>query len=336
MKRQRGFSSVSQRGFSLVELMISLALFGLIASGALALVMSGTRTQAHSARVDVAQSGLRAGLDFITRDILSASAGASTGSLVLASSGAVVQPIVVTDGGANGPDTIEIYTIEAAYIGTVSTAVAAGDTSISIVLNDANYPFAAGDLVQLCDLTQGTLVRLTSPVTNTTLTGTVANLPGGLTGFGIGSYVFKTRHVKYSIGANAFGTSTSYVNTSALMMDLFDGVNGANNPQPLAEGIEDLQVALAVDANTDGTIAIEDAATANGDEWVLNNSAEAVPATNANLKAVRITLVAKSSSAEKGTFPVRPAAEDRVAAGTTDGFFRRVVRSEAAVRNFNL
>ena len=63
------------RGFSLIELMISLALFGLIASGAMSLVMSGARSQSHSAHVDTAQSGLRAGMDFLSRDLLSAGAG---------------------------------------------------------------------------------------------------------------------------------------------------------------------------------------------------------------------------------------------------------------------
>jgi hypothetical protein len=54
------------------------------------------------------------------------------------------------------------------------------------------------------------------------------------------------------------------------------------------------------------------------------------------LKAVRLTLVAKSTVAEPGTFPQRPAAEDRAAAANTDHFFRRVSRTQVVVRNFNL
>ena len=324
-----------KRGFSLVELMIALALFGLIASGSLALVMSGARTQAHSARVDVAQSGLRAGLDFITRDLLSASAGASSGSLVEGASGTVLQPIVVTDGGSNGSDSIEIYSIDASYMAQVGpNPVAAGAANINIGLGAGSYAFAAGDVVQLCNLTSGVIVRLTN-ASSSLLTGSVANT-GGLSFLADGSsYVFKTRHARYYILATQFGAATTSGQGSALMMDLYDGANGASNPQPLAEGVEDLQVALAVDADANGQIAVENAATAGADEWVLNNAGETPPLTVANLKAVRITLVAKSTSAEKGTFPARPAAEDR-AAGTADGFFRRVVRSEVAVRNFNL
>jgi prepilin-type N-terminal cleavage/methylation domain-containing protein len=332
--RDRGFST-RDRGFSLVELMISLALFGLIASGAMSLVMSGARTQAHSARVDVAQSGLRAGLDYMTRDILSASAGAKTGALMVAATGAVVQPITVIDGGASGPDSIEIYTIDATYMGTVSDAlgVAPGASSISIILNDANYPFVAGDLVQLSELNSATLVKLTG-ATATTLTGAVTNTPGGVTYSRPASFVFKTRHVKYSI-ANAYGNA-GQGNGLVLMMDLYDGANGASNQQPLAEGVEDLQIALGVDSNADGLIGAENAGTANGDEWVFNNAGDTAPVTVANLKSVRVTLVAKSTGAERGTFPLRPAAEDHTGGTVADGYFRRTIRSEVAVRNFNL
>jgi prepilin-type N-terminal cleavage/methylation domain-containing protein len=324
------------RGFSLVEMMISLALFGLIASGALSLVMSGARTQQHSARVDVAQSGLRAGLDFMTRDLLSASAGARSGSLVIASTGAVVQPIIVVDGGAGGPDSLEIFTVDASYMATVAADVAKGDASISIILNDPTYGFSVGDWVQLCDLADGTLVQLTGATANL-LTGALTNFPGTRTTYVQKSFVFKTRHVKYFISPNYFNPgNTANGNGSALMMDLYDGVGGASNAQPLAEGVEDLQVALAIDSNTDGLIAPEVGTGGNDDEWVFNHESDTPPVTVANLKAVRITLIAKSSTTERGSFPVRPKAEDHAAAGASDGFFRRVIRSEVAVRNFNL
>jgi prepilin-type N-terminal cleavage/methylation domain-containing protein len=329
------------RGFSLVELMISLVLFGLIASGALSLVMSGARTQAHSARVDVAQSGLRAGLDFITRDILSASAGAKSGTIVLAASGANLLPVIVTDGGTNNPDTLEIYSIDARYMGTVTGTssgagtVAVGAVDLSIALNDTNYPFAANDLVQLSDLNFATLVQL-SGATATLLTGNVTNVPLPITGFTgtynfPGTYVFKSRHVKYSIGNPYVSAATG--NGSALMMDIFDG----NGPQPLAEGVEDLQVALSYDIlPTDGVIGPESGVSGDDDEWVFNNAADTAPTSVTNLKSVRVTLVAKSSAVENGSFPVRPAAEDHVGAAASDGFFRRVIRSEVAVRSLNI
>jgi prepilin-type N-terminal cleavage/methylation domain-containing protein len=321
---------MKSRGFSLVELMISLALFGLIASGALSLVMSGARTQSHSARVDVAQSGLRAGLDFITRDLLSAGGGAKSGTIVMGDTGANILPIIVTDGGTTAPDTLEIYSIDASYMGTVTGPVVAGATTVGIVLNNINYAFAPNDWVQLSNLNAATLFQL-SAATSTLLTGNITNLPP-LAVFGFpGSYIFKTRHVKYSIGNPYVSAATG--NGSALMMDIFDG----NGPQPLAEGVEDLQVAISYDNNpTDGVIGPENGVSGDDDEWVFNNAADTAPVSAANLKSVRVTLVAKSTAVEKGSFPVRPAAEDRIGAAASDGFFRRVIRSEVAVRNFNI
>jgi prepilin-type N-terminal cleavage/methylation domain-containing protein len=327
------------RGFSLVELMIALALFGLIASGALALVMSASRTQAHSARVDVAQSGLRAGLDFMTRDIMAAGTGCRT-QLMVGSSGVVVLPIIVSDNtGPNGSDSLELYTIDgtAQTGGTtpvpVALTVAAATGASSLTVTDAT-PFRASDLVMLTDLSNGVLIQLgnTAPA-GTTLTATGANtFPAGIsypiptTGT---SYVFRVRHVTYAITAT-YGSTTSG-NGYALTLDLHDG-NGA---QPLAEGVEDLQVALGMDNDASGDINTEPNPGTTTDEWIGNNSGDTAPVSLATLKAVRITLVAKSTAQEKGTFPARPLIEDH-AAGTSDGFFRRVIRSEIAVRNFNI
>jgi hypothetical protein len=318
--------------------MISLALFGLIASGAMSLVMSGARTQAHSAHVDVAQSGLRAGMDFLSRDLLSAGAGVSSGNLVLGSTGGNLKIITVTD-SSTGPDAIDIYTIDGSVINstgipvTVTQNVAASFSSITV---DNAAPFKSGDLVQLCDLTNGVLVKLNG-TSATTLTSTGTNVgPVGITFSAPPSsaYVFKSRHVTYSVAPTQFsnGASGTIANGSALMLDLNDG----NGPQPLAEGVEDLQIALGIDNNPADHIITEHGLAANDDEWIYNVAGEADPVSLTALRAVRITIVAKATAGEPGFFPVRPAAENHAAGTVHDGFFRRVIRSEVAVRNFNL
>ena len=62
-----------QRGFSLVELMIAMALFAVISLGLLDTVGLFGRTQRSVAALDVAESGVRAGQELITRDIEMAS-----------------------------------------------------------------------------------------------------------------------------------------------------------------------------------------------------------------------------------------------------------------------
>lgn len=327
------------RGFTLVELMIAAGLFSLIAAGAMSLVMSTSRAQVRSAHIDVAQAGLRAGFDFISRDLMSASVGASTGAMVLGATGQVVYPIVVTD-SATGPDQIDLYTIDGStgsggapsVMCNVLAAVSPSSTTISV---DSTGTLKAGDLIELSDLQTATLLTVASVsaaggTATITLTGT-STFPATVASYPAGSYVFRARHVTYSIDKTTFGTSAT-ANESMLMMDVHDG----NGPQPLAEGIEDLQVALGFDNNADGVIT-EVGSAANDDEWTYNVAGEIAPVALTNLKTVRVTLIAKSTQALTSTIFSEPAAEDRPApAVAKDGFPRRVLRSEVVVRNFNL
>ncbi len=116
---------------------------------------------------------------------------------------------------------------------------------------------------------------------------------------------------------------------------LMMSVNGSA-AQPLAEGVEDMQIAYGFDDNGNGVL------TDNGtaaDQWLFNNAGDVAGAhLITNLRAIRITLVVKGTSVDPGVsnLPARPAAEDHAAAGSTDGYIRRVLRTEIAVRNFNL
>ena len=119
--------------------------------------------------------------------------------------------------------------------------------------------------------------------------------------------------------------------TPVLMLDPDDA--GAAPPEPLAEGIEDLQVAVGVDVNSDGNL-FENGTT--GDEWFGNAAGDAAPPlpTVQRWRAIRVTLVARTIK-ETGNEPVssRPAAEDR-GAGTADKYRRRVLSTVVDVRNF--
>jgi hypothetical protein len=311
-------------------------------------VLSGARTQSHSARVDVAQSSLRAAVDFITRDILSASAGAPAGPVTLSSGAVTVNaiggaPAFTNNGtGPNSSDILDVYTVDGTTAAQLSSAVAANATSLPITYMSGAYLYTSGigpsgqfagfttpyqSYVQVFDTNAKTAAVTTlSAATATSLT--VASMPAGFAAY---SYVMPSRHVVYSISTTAF-TSTSTSNTSMLMMS----VNGAT-AQPLAEGVEDLQIAYGFDNNTDGVINDDNGASAGNDEWLFNAAGETVGAWQiANLRSIRVTLVVKGTSVDTGqtNLPARPAAEDHTA-GTTDGFIRRVLRTEIAVRALN-
>jgi len=324
------------RGFTLIELMISIALFGLIAAGAMSLVMSGARTQTHSARVDVAQSSLRAAVDFITRDVLSASAGAPAGTLTLSSG--TINAISLNNNatGDNSSDILDLYTVDGTTAAQLSSAVGASATSLPITYLQATsgptgqflttLPYTAN--VQVFDINSktATVVSL-GGVSSSALT--VGALPIGFAAY---SYVMPSRHIVYSVSTAAFASATTS-NASMLMMS----INGSA-AQPLAEGVEDMQIAYGFDNDGDGVISDNNGTVAGGDEWLFNAAGETVGAWQiGNLRSIRVTLVVKGTSVDTGqtNLPARPAAEDH-AAGTTDGFIRRVLRTEIAVRNFNL
>ncbi len=325
------------RGFTLIELMVSMALFGLIAAGAMSLVLSGARTQSHSARVDVAQTSLRAAIDFITRDVVGASAGAKTGLLTLGSTGTTVNAVnhALNNVGPNGADSLELYTVDGTTSAQLTTAVGSGANTLAITYEQAStgatgqflsaLPYPA--YVQVSDLSSGSIVKLSS-VASTALT-LAENLPAG---YAANAWVLPSRHVTYAI-SNTIFTAASTGNASMLTMD----VNGSG-AQPLAEGVEDLQVAYGFDNDGDGVVT-EKGLAANDDEWLYNVAGETVGTWSiSNLRTIRVTLVVKGTSIEGGqtNLPAPPIAEDHTPTGGVDGFIRRVLRTEIAVRNFNL
>lgn len=333
------------RGFTLIELMISMALFGLIAAGAMALVMAGTRSQAHSARVDVAQAALRAGIDFITRDAMMAGAGASAGTVTLA--GGATSNVVVFTGnnnlnvnGTTSTDRLELYLVDGSVASEIVGGVATGATSLPVVYESNTtatsvFSTALHPFVQVSDLKTAVVVPLTGVANagTTSATLTVGAIP--TVSFAVShAYVLPSRHVTYAIANNIFTVSAAATqNTSMLTLDLNNGLG----PQPLAEGVEDMQVAYGFDTDANGII--NDVGTgADDDEWLYNYPGDTVLGTMtiANLRSIRITLVAKSTSTDSGaSFNTIQKYEDH-AAIPGDGFIRRVLRTEITVRNFNL
>jgi hypothetical protein len=305
------------------------------------LVMSGLRMQAHSARVDVAQTALRAGLDFMTRDLLSASAGMSSGSLWV--NGTAINTISLVGGSNsnNGTDVLDLYLADSTFgYATVYANVALNAGSISV---DTTSPFAVTtpqQTVLLTDLINGIALNVSAittpsgspPFGTLSVSGTGAFPPNVSSYNTSNAFVFPLRHVRYSVGQCFAGTANNnYAIQTCLMMDVFDG----NGPQPLAEGVEDLQIAFGYDNNGDGNI-VDSASTS--DEWYGNAAGDIFPATLTNLKAVRITIIATSTMAENigGVNSVRPQAEDHAPTTTPDGFFRRVISSRVSIRNFNI
>ena len=106
-----------------------------------------------------------------------------------------------------------------------------------------------------------------------------------------------SRHVTYSVSDTQFTVGQRGLqNTSMLMMQ----INGGT-AQPLAEGVEDMQIAYGFDTDGDGII-FDNGAAADATSGSTTTPATRSPVdcTIANLRAIRVTLVAKSTSVDSG------------------------------------
>jgi hypothetical protein len=206
--------------------------------------------------------------------------------------------------------------------GVVTSSTQAWTGGSTLTVTDASQ-FAAGDAVVISNLTQGHFVRIASVSSNTLTFGTLCgtpNLPGS--GYDAGSLVIRAQHAIFWVDTT----------TNTLMMNATGDVTlNATDSEPLAEGIEDLQVALGID--TDGNGVIDDGGVGSaGDEWQGNASGDT--ALTGTLRAVRLSIVARElTGLPQVTTPFsRPALEDHTG-GAADNYPRRVLQSTIEVRN---
>ena len=309
----------SQAGFTLIELMISLVMFSLTIAGVLSVavtITAGNREQRQSMN---AESSVRVAIDFLADALRQASPGVPGGALLTDASGVncTTGSIVVTNSTA-APDRLDMIYASGAVVTSSRSVLQATSTSINV----SNVSqFAAGDHVVVADGTQGVMYRIN------TISGTTLNFAAICTGltwttdYPVGSLVIRAQHAELFI-QNVDGIPT-------LMFDP-DGPQGSDVAEPLAEGVEDLQVAVGIETGVDGSILDNGSAT---DEWFYNASGDVLPAAG-SVRAVRVTLIARASTQVTGgvTPYKRPAAEDRPI-GTSDGYRRRVLRSTIEIRN---
>jgi type II secretory pathway pseudopilin PulG len=120
---------------------------------------------------------------------------------------------------------------------------------------------------------------------------------------------------------------------SSLTMQRLDDGSAA---QVIAEGIVDLQVAYACDSSPDDGI-LREGPDKLTDEWVLNVKDDPIPAGCGRPEAVRISLVARSLTADSllsdVTANVKPASEDGAPGTGPDKFRYRTITATVYPRN---
>ncbi len=342
--QHRATARPTERGFTLIELMVSLVLFSVAVAGVLSVAVTMSTAFRDQRSLVQTETATRSPMDYLADVLRNASPGVQNGVITdgyaPAASAVCLSPkaIEVVDanvgaspGPAAGTDTLDVIYASGAFF-TYSHAVwLAGSTTLNVADPSG---FAAGDFIVLTDLTNGIVLKITGVAGNTLTFAPqtcTTNVPGS--GYANGSLVIRAMHAKFYVDALA-------VDGQPNLMMLVDPNNAAYTAgQPVADGVEDLQVALGIDNSpADGAIGAEVPLVTGADEWIYNANGETQPAFPYVLRSVRVTLIARNVNANTNGNVVltynRPAAENHLAAPlNSDNFRRRILQSTVEIRN---
>lgn len=311
-----------QAGFTLVELMIALLLFSVAIAGILSVAVTMTRSFREQSRIVNAERAVRAPLDLIVDALRQASPAVPTVSLIKdgntpCSTGALN---IVDNTGA--PDELEIVYASGGVATTTHSAVTASSTFVTVPSAHVGQ-FALDDYILISDTAQGTLLKVAGIAgNNLTIAPATACSASFPTSYPAKSVLVRAQRARFTI-ANLDGIPT-------LWMDP-DGA-GATPAEPVAEGVEDLQVAIGIDTNADGAIS-EVGAAAGDDEWYGNVGVEGLPAGTLTIRAIRVVLVAREAAPMMRAMYYAPAALNHPGTSVADKFRRRVLTSTVEIRN---
>jgi prepilin-type N-terminal cleavage/methylation domain-containing protein len=297
-----------QRGFTLVELLVSLALSSLVAAGVLLLTRAQLRAYDLNDGIVRAQQNARTGLEFIETQLRRACGGISQGSVAINLPG--ITPVrksclqvwdsaqqtgaTFSTSGTTSPDAVEIIYATANTNNTysaTSAAFVAGSTTPSVTVTDMSG-FSVGDLVLVTDFKNANLFQIA-----TINGGSSAATGAGPLGFGtlssasINAFNYTPASGDAVIKATSIAlylVAGSGLTPGQLYLDP-DGMVGTDHTdgQPLIEGVSDFQVAVGIDWSTvapangtqnDGIITEAASRALNNDEWIGNFAGETIPA----------------------------------------------------------
>lgn len=321
----------AQSGFTLIEMMVSLIIMTIVIGGVLR--MAGTLTSAYqdSRRTSVAERNARAVLDIITDTVRNASPGVPRSDLqdLVGCSG--TGGIKVTN-SSTGPDQLDVIHAIGGVVTSLRAPFTASDTSLTVL---DGSELRAGDYIIVTNLDKGHILEVADvQPSGSEYVITLAGAPSGLCSgvvFPSGDYSAGDLVVRAQVSRFYVDSSSTVDYLPTMMMDP-DG-DGPAAAEPLAGGIEDFQVAVGVDTNSDQVLT-DTAST--GDEWFYNAVGDVDPPaiTTTPPRALRITVVGRTLTEQSTQATMRrPAAEDHAAASTLDPYRRRVLSATVEIRN---
>ena len=317
----------AEAGFTLIELLISVAILGIVSVYMFESFAVNQRAYTVIDQVAESQQNVRAIADLVERDLRHAGLMVPEGAAVCGLDDDNAPDVLyVSDANAIDPDE-DVSTYDGATIGGGVTQVAAALTTFSVsslVMEpapsrpaydtdldgtaDSDFQEGGGAIVMdLLDPGRGaacgrvTQVILAGPQVQVDLQTGALGAAGGPT-----NLVLVPAH-EYRINGDQL---------------LRDGV-------VLSEGVEDLQVAYFLDADTDGVVdADEIHGNGTGPDYVAGGQ------DGSQVREVHVSLVTRTRAEDREWTQGRPQAlENRAAAAGNDGFRRRTYTSTVMLRN---
>jgi len=317
----------SRAGFTLIELLISVAILGIVSVYMFESFAVNQRAYTVIDQVAESQQNVRAIADLVERDLRHAGLMVPEGAAVCGlDDDAAPDVLYVSDANAIDPDD-DVATYDGATIGGGVTQVATAVTTFSIsslvmepapsrpaydtdLDGTADSDFQVGGGAIVMDLLDPARGAACGRVTRVILAGpqVQVDLQTGALGVAAGptQLVLVPAH-EYRINGDQL---------------LRDGV-------VLSEGVEDLQVAYFLDADTDGVVdADEIHGNGTGPDYVAGDQ------DGSQVREVHVSLVTRTRAEDREWTQGRPQAlENRAAGAVNDGFRRRTYTSTVMLRN---
>jgi prepilin-type N-terminal cleavage/methylation domain-containing protein len=328
-----------QRGMTVIELMIAMVILSVVVAAAFSVSYSIMNSYREHRRSIGVERSARGAMSVLVDAVRNSSPAVPNGQIVdlVGCELATAWHGIRVDNDSAGPDAIDLVYSK----GGVVTSLRApfSDSSNVMVVEDGEpggVPLVPGDQILVTDFATGHVMTIESIAQagadwNLTLRNgtpqTMCAAPPAPFTYPARAMVLRVQKARFFVGATA----------PVMMMD----PDGTPGPVPLpeeavAEGVEDLQIAIGVDLNGNGGIDPEVGAAGNDDEWFYNHpdDADPPPIGTVPFRAIRLTVIARSTDDTSNVATsLRPGAEDRAAATVADVARRRSLSTIVELRN---
>ena len=325
--------SKARRGFTLVEVLVALAMTGIVMTVMFTMFRTSQRSYSTQDQVAEMQQNLRVAMSFVSRDVRMSGCGMNLMPDLVpdiqtyydnqddggTAAWNLLLPLSPTN-SSTSPDSLDIM-YGNVKTGEYDASITKGMPDASAVIQvDDNGNFEPGDFVVITDGVTAVLFEVTDVITLTAPEGKLIHNSGlsfynppaafkafpETSGYGVGSRCYNFGSLTW-ITYFVDWTDPDHPN---LMANRHDG----NGNQVVADNIEDLQFHYFME---DGT------------------ETEAPPLSKAKeIRAVRITIVARTSKQDREIRSLNPMSiEDHAPAATNDGYRRAVLETVVKLRN---